>query len=61
MRADIPNEACALLLPAVSCDLYLSALERRSYNVFDPMWNRTGVSPLWLQLNLKYHLLKGSF
>ncbi|CAD7696954.1 unnamed protein product [Ostreobium quekettii] len=57
----IPLEARPLFLPAVGCALFLSALKARAYNVFDPMWTKSGVSPLWLQLNLKYHLVRGSF
>ena len=58
----VPAGARALMLPALGADLYLRALEERGFDLFDPALQRGGgFSPLWYQLRLKYHLLRGTF
>lgn len=58
----VPTGARQLLLPTVSCEMYLSALEAAE---FDPLHlsltNSPGYSPLSYQLQLKYTMLRGKY
>ena len=58
---DVPAAARPLLLPALSAGLYLSALEKAEFNVFDAKLIRGGFSPLRYTLELKYKMLRGQF
>ncbi len=58
---DVPAAARPLLLPALPSGLYLSALEKAEFNVFDAKLLRGGFSPLRYTLELKYKLLRGQF
>lgn len=70
LRDGVPREARAVLLPAVACANTLALLECRDFNVFDPALlarpggggaGGGGVTPLWYVLQLKYHLVVGSY
>ena len=58
---DVPAAARPLLLPALPAGLYLSALEKAEFNVFDAKLLRGGFSPLRYTLELKYKMLRGQF
>ncbi|GMH32690.1 hypothetical protein BSKO_00524 [Bryopsis sp. KO-2023] len=58
---DIPKKARPLLLPVTVADMYLDALEKREFNVFDPEWTRKSVWPIWLPIKLKYMMSLGHF
>ena len=47
------------MMPAVACGLYLSALEKHDFNAF--ALQSGGYSPLWYQLQVKYHLLRNIY
>ncbi|CAM6096183.1 unnamed protein product [Calypogeia fissa] len=63
LSSSVPKEAAPVLLPAVSAGSLLQSLERYNFNVFDPMISRgvCGVSPLWMQLQLKWHAYRGTY
>ena len=61
LRNKIPKEACQLMLGAVSCGLYLQALEKRNFQIFTPQLQSGGYSPLWHLLSVKYNLLRQSY
>ena len=61
LAPQLQKQAKTLLLPAVSTDLYLKALEKQNFNVFAPELKDGGFSPLWYQLQLKYKMLRGQF
>lgn len=55
LRPQLACEACPLFLPAVATGMYLEALERAGFNLFDQSVMRPGaaVPPLAYQLKLK--------
>lgn len=59
---DAPRAARMLCAPGVAAGMYLSALEKAGFNLFDPAMLRKGgaVPPLAYQLRLKWALLRGS-
>lgn len=59
----VPAEAFPVFLPAVPVQIFLDALQKSQFNVFDPRLGRgvLGVSPLWFQLKLKWHAWRGSY
>lgn len=59
--ADVPPAARPLLLPAVSAGLYLDALEKADFNVFDPELAGGGFSPLRYALQLKWTMMRGRY
>eukprot|EP00899_Mesostigma_viride_P011498 jgi/Mesvir1/20349/Mv19936-RA.1 len=63
MQGTLSKEARAVLLPAVPCGLYLAALERHNFDVFygSLMMGKLDISPLSLQLRLKWHAWRSSF
>ena len=58
---DIPAAAKPLLLPALGAGLYLSALEKVDFNVFDGALVRGGYSPFRYALEQKYYLFRNKF
>lgn len=62
LRGSLPRQAAPTLLGAVACSNLLALLERRDFNALDPaLLSGPGVSPLWYVLQLKWHLLRGSY
>lgn len=59
--ADVPAAARPLLLPGLPAGLYLSALEKSDFNVYDASLVKGGFSPLRYTLELKYKMLRGQF
>ena len=48
-------------MPGVGAGMYLEALEKKGYHLFDQAMLRGGYSPLAYQLRLKWALLRGRF
>ncbi|KAK9803446.1 hypothetical protein WJX73_001804 [Symbiochloris irregularis] len=61
LRSKLPAEAVAMMMPAVTADLYLRALEKHQFNIFTPALANGGFSPLWYQLRLKYCMLRKTY
>lgn len=61
--SSVPSAALALLLPAVPTGVLLNSLKRLQFNVFDPKLVRgiNGISPLWMQLQLKWHAFRHTY
>ena len=57
----VPAAARPLLLPALPAGLYLSALEKCDFNVYDGSLAKGGFSPLRYMLELKYKMLRGQY
>lgn len=59
----LPAEAIPVLLPAVPTQVLLDSLRRVNFDVFDPRLQRgvLGIPPLWFQLKLKWHSLRGNY
>lgn len=47
----------------VPAGVLLKTFERVDFNVFDPNINRgvCGISPLWMQLQLRWHSFRGTY
>lgn len=62
-RPTVPAEARPVLLPAVAAQAALDGLRKANFDVFDPRLNRgvLGSPPLWFQLKLKWHSLRGKY
>lgn len=47
----------------VPAGVLLQTLQRVNFNVFDPKLTRgvCGVTPLWMQLLIKWHAVRGTF
>jgi NADH dehydrogenase [ubiquinone] 1 alpha subcomplex assembly factor 6 len=63
LASTVPQAAIPVLLPAVPTRVLLESLKKVHFNVFDPKLNRgiCGVSPLWIQLLLKWHMLRRTY
>ncbi|XP_020112364.1 NADH dehydrogenase (ubiquinone) complex I, assembly factor 6 [Ananas comosus] len=63
LAGTVPAEAVPALLPAVPAQVLLDSLRRRQFNVFDSRSSRgvLGISPLWYQLKLKWHVLMNKY
>lgn len=63
LRGTIPPAALPILLPAVPTGLLLESLRRVQFNVFDPKLLRgvCGVSPFWMQVQLKWHAFRNTY
>ncbi|CAL5429705.1 unnamed protein product [Camellia sinensis] len=61
LAGTVPEEARPVLLPAVPAQVLLDSLRRAHFDVFDPRLVRgiLGIPPLWYQLKLKWHSLRG--
>lgn len=58
----IPRAATKVLLSATGAGIYLDALEKKNFDLFDPRLVETGgASPLWYTLSLKFKLIRGRF
>ncbi|KAH7421233.1 hypothetical protein KP509_13G047200 [Ceratopteris richardii] len=60
LASTVPSGAIPVLLPAVSAGVLLNSLKKVDFNVFDPRLARgvNGVSPLWMQLLVKWHAFR---
>lgn len=60
LAGTVPPAAVPVLLPAVPTGMLLDSLRKVHFNVFDPKLARgvCGVSPLWMQMQLKWHEFK---
>jgi NADH dehydrogenase [ubiquinone] 1 alpha subcomplex assembly factor 6 len=62
MCSKLPKDASQVLLSATGAGLYLQALERCNFDLFDPALVQSGgASPLWYALTLKLNMLRGNF
>ncbi|KAH9558755.1 hypothetical protein CY35_06G023700 [Sphagnum magellanicum] len=63
LSGTIPAAAKPVLLPAVPTGVLLDTLQKVDFNVFDPTLTRgvCGISPLWMQLQLKWNSYKGTY
>ncbi len=59
----LPKGASQVLLPAVGAGMYLQALEKADFNVFDQRLQTGGgaLAPLWYTLLVKWHLMRGTY
>ena len=59
----VPLAAIPVLLPAVPTRVLLDVLKKVHFNVFDPKLSGgvCGVSPIWIQLQLRWHMFKKSY
>ncbi|MCO5580379.1 hypothetical protein L7F22_034246 [Adiantum nelumboides] len=63
LAGTVPSAAVPVLLPAVPAGILLNSLEKVHFNVFDPKLARgvNGISPFWMQLQLKWHALRKTY
>jgi NADH dehydrogenase [ubiquinone] 1 alpha subcomplex assembly factor 6 len=61
LAADVAPGVRPLFAPAVAAAMYLRALEAAQFNLFDQRMLRVAVSPLELQLRLKWALLRNKY
>ncbi|KAG6553222.1 hypothetical protein Mapa_004956 [Marchantia paleacea] len=63
LTSTVPKGAVTVLLPAVPAGLLLQSLEKCNFNVFDSRLNSgvCGVSPLWMQLQQRWHAYRGLY
>lgn len=63
LASTVPPAAVPVLLPAVAAGVLLDSLKRVQFNVFDPKLVRgvNGVSPLWMQLLVKWHAFRNTY
>lgn len=61
LRADLAPEARQLFAPGVAAGMYLEALEKSGFNLFDQRMLKGGLQPLAYQLRLKWALLRGRY
>lgn len=63
LSSTVPSEAVPVLLPAVPAQVLLDSLRRYQFNVFDSRLARgiLGVSPLWFQLKLQWHVWRHKY
>eukprot|EP00250_Pteridium_aquilinum_P014530 c22046_g1_i1 orf=225-1112(+) len=63
LACTIPAAAAPILLPAVATGVLLNSLKKVNFNVFDPKLVRgvNGISPLWMQLQLKWHAFRNTY
>eukprot|EP00249_Psilotum_nudum_P006967 c20203_g1_i1 orf=121-1011(+) len=63
LASTVPQAAFPVLLAAVPTGLLLDSIQRVQFNVFDPRLARgvCGVSPIWMQLQLKWHAFRSTY
>jgi NADH dehydrogenase [ubiquinone] 1 alpha subcomplex assembly factor 6 len=61
MRDKVPAAGRRVLLQSVATEEYLTQLEAKNFNIFDPSLMSRVASPMMHVLRLKYHMLRGSF
>lgn len=63
LASSVPAEARKVLLPGFPAQVLLDTLSKVHFDVFDPRLARgvLGISPLWYQLKLKWHSLRGKY
>eukprot|EP00798_Chlamydomonas_sp_ICE-L_P014327 gene14327-20313_t len=61
LQPKMPKQACGLMLPALSCQKYLQALEKSNFDPFDPSLLDLKRGAMWHVLQVKWHLINNTF